>query len=560
MFDDDLDGEEESLREAEEGEVDCDSDDDRRRLPASQSTIVSSVTKTASAISSVSLVYLDKAGHLHKKQTNGRSVSTEEDLERRAVADLIRQCFKGKRSAYGEIRQEFDQLQAAKGKNSATAHGQTDGILRALQTQGATFRMLQAGFKIGVQRYKRIAAGEARQVPGGKNSKAVGDSGQATLAAFVRQLPQEIGFPCGHRRQMSYFTSPADRPTITTMTALFKELYVPWVQASGGTKMMKESTFYEYMAKAQPHFRMQRLEEDACDTCIELKTKLLDKSLDAEERALIEKALENHGALARTLRGAMKTAIVLWAQQKLSGDKELAGVMDALDLLAVDVDESPKPPPAHKCKVQFQAEDYAGNFTLPTYGLKRPGKDYYASNLLLYCFVQSDMSTGINRAIMYDERGMGKGADALCSLRLQLHLKQQVGFRAMPDADRPVRLFQIMDNNVGQNKSQLVMKFFAMLSLTWYPGGVNLLFLLPGHSHMACDRVVGWMRKAVSKQNHYHPSQIVAAVNGVQNVEASFLDHNDPLASLMLCNWDTILDGHLTTIPYVQSMGGYTKG
>jgi hypothetical protein len=49
-----------------------------------------------------------------------------------------------------------------------------------------------------------------------------------------------------------------------------------------------------------------------------------------------------------------------------------------------------------------------------------------------------------------------------------------------------------MDNNVGQNKSQAVFMFFAMLSMTWFPEAVVLLYLLPGHSHMAPDRTTGW--------------------------------------------------------------------
>ena len=169
------------------------------------------------------------------------------------------------------------------------------------------------------------------------------------------------------------------------------------------------------------------------------------------------------------------------------------------------------------------------------------------------------MSAGVNRVVTYDERGMGKDANAMCSVRLQLHLRRQVVSRQLPPTARHTILFQVMDNNVGQNKSELVFKYMAMLSLTWFPDGVTLLYLLPGHSHMAPDRVVGWLRKAIGKSQHYLPEHIVAAMNTVTNVEAEFLDHADPVSSLMLSNWSTVLDKHLRSIGPLPKIGGYTK-
>ena len=42
--------------------------------------------------------------------------------------------------------------------------------------------------------------------------------------------------------------------------------------------------------------------------------------------------------------------------------------------------------------VHLSAEDYAGNFVLPSFGVIRPGADYYASNLKMYVFVIADLS------------------------------------------------------------------------------------------------------------------------------------------------------------------------
>ena len=47
----------------------------------------------------------------------------------------------------------------------------------------------------------------------------------------------------------------------------------------------------------------------------------------------------------------------------------------------------------------------------------------------------------------------------------------------------------LLDNNVGQNKSQVVVfEFFAFLSMTLYLEGGVLLFLVAGHSYIAPDR------------------------------------------------------------------------
>ena len=47
-------------------------------------------------------------------------------------------------------------------------------------------------------------------------------------------------------------------------------------------------------------------------------------------------------------------------------------------------------------------------------------------------------------------------------------------------------LFVVMDNCVGQNKSQNVLKFFVLMSILFYDR-VALHYFLPGYSHMQDD-------------------------------------------------------------------------
>jgi len=135
-------------------------------------------------------------------------------------------------------------------------------------------------------------------------------------------------------------------------------------------------------------------------------------------------------------------------------------------------------------------------------------------------FIISDITANRNNVLIYDERGQGKGVDALCSLRLFFHLRLH-----KKRADRsPKMLLLIFDNYVGQNKSKVVFMFYALLFLLFYDK-VALLFLIPGHSHNQADRVVAWCRNKMRAQNLYTPSAIVSELNAIKSVSADFLDH-----------------------------------
>jgi hypothetical protein len=206
-------------------------------------------------------------------------------------------------------------------------------------------------------------------------------------------------------------------------------------------------------------------------------------------------------------------------------------------------------------KVQLVCEDFAGNFTSPWYGsVVRPGADYYASKLKLYCFIIADISRNVNYVKLYDERAMGKDANALCSLRFVHHLTQ---LNCTPVDLRPTILFEVLDNNVGQNKSQVVFMFFALLSMTLYREGVVLLFLCAGHSHMAPDRTVSWLRKSLTKKQVFLPEEFLEAFNSVRSVVGEFINHNDS-GRMIFERWEEILKAHFAPIPAIKD-GGYTQ-
>jgi hypothetical protein len=136
-------------------------------------------------------------------------------------------------------------------------------------------------------------------------------------------------------------------------------------------------------------------------------------------------------------------------------------------------------------KIQIQIEDFDDSFSLPFYGHQHPSADYFNSNLMMQNFIISNIITNRNNVLIYDERGQGKGANALCNLRLLFHLRLR-----KKRADRsPKMLMLIFNNCIGQNKSKVVFMFYALLSLLFYDK-VALLFLIPGHSHNQADRVI----------------------------------------------------------------------
>jgi hypothetical protein len=108
-------------------------------------------------------------------------------------------------------------------------------------------------------------------------------------------------------------------------------------------------------------------------------------------------------------------------------------------------------------------------------------------------------------------------------------------------------LVVILNNCVGQNKSQLVMQFLALLSITFYTK-VVLIYLIPGHSHNIADWIVAWCRNAMKGKNLYIPMAIIEAVNQVKGVNEKFIDHRDSQRPCYI-GWDRVLKKHFNQLP-----------
>jgi hypothetical protein len=336
----------------------------------------------------------------------------------------------------------------------------------------------------------------------------------------------EDGYPCAHRRPRRYFVSEG-----TTWISLHAD-YAKRMNLQGW-RVLSLERWRQYIRFYFPELRLTRTKEDLCDTCFRLDVELSRADLPEELRAELVHQKREH------LEGAViqRRTYNDFVRSFVRGQDPLhplpMDLPDSLDSPFTDLDETPT------VTVQVQAEDFGGGLALPFYGLARPSVDYYQSNLVLHNFVIADVSLNVNHIYFYDERAQGKGSHAMCSLRLRYHLSKM--------DQRCTSNLSLLDNCVGQNKSNAVLKFSAMLSLLLYKR-VCLLYLVSGHSHMIADRVVAWMKQSIKGKNLYHPNQFVEEARKVKSIDAEFLDHGVGQHHFFV-GWNELLDEHFQNMP-----------
>ena len=326
------------------------------------------------------------------------------------------------------------------------------------------------------------------------------------------------------------------------------------IMESNGFRAMSYSRFTQYVHFFHPEITLTRPKEDECDGCFAIATELSNPDISEERKLELQRLQQTHLSDAIVQRRAMQGFIKQYVK-KLDTAQVIPDDFIP-DILPEDDEENGNgavhsknpsfPSPVGAQKVNVQAEDCGGGLAFPHFGYRRPSLDYYASNLIVHSFVVSDVVRGVHKIYYFDERGQGKGADALCTLRMKYHLEKL-------DVETPAQFsVSILDNCVGQNKSQVMMKFYCMLGLCFYET-VGCVFLISGHSHMLPDRATSHAKRALKLKNVWHPNQLINLVQGVKNLEPEFLNHNLP-KPLFFIGWDHLLDKYFTDLP-----GGYTN-
>ena len=169
---------------------------------------------------------------------------------------------------------------------------QADGMIKTFIGLGCSEDCLRAVLKIGYGRYDRINKSLEPATHVGRNHRAFGDESVDQLHRFVQFLPCEEGYPCGHRAIKRYLTDES----VSSLEKLYIKYYKPFENELVNLRKMSLSSFKDFLKAYHPEFRLVRLKEDACDTCIALNTKLKDPSISLEEKESIKNALAEHGA------------------------------------------------------------------------------------------------------------------------------------------------------------------------------------------------------------------------------------------------------------------------
>ena len=152
-------------------------------------------------------------------------------------------------------------------KNTLEGKYLANGMLLVFYDLGARSRLLCGLFHIGKERYEKAINGVEDLPSGGVNVQAVSDEMSDQLMRMKESLPTEEGYPCGHRRLQIYITDESLR----TWSKLYENYYLSF-ECMLPIRKMGFITFYNHMRAKHPDFRLRRLQEDACDSCVELKT------------------------------------------------------------------------------------------------------------------------------------------------------------------------------------------------------------------------------------------------------------------------------------------------
>jgi hypothetical protein len=391
-----------------------------------------------------------------------------------------------------------------------------DGMIKSLLSSGCSFLEVRVLLDVGGYRVTRMAHQEtttrAPMIP----SHAFTQETIDVLREAREEWLLEEGFPCPHLLQRLYFVE--ENTTWKSVHNKYTEVYLN-KNRSPSTKIMTYSTFLQYRKFLYPNVRLSRTKEDECDSCMKLNLVISFGETD-EERENAKRELDKHRSAARTQRRAVSEFTKKFIKDKVplpDSEEVYFDLPEFLDTSPEEIDLPTLPTD----NLVFLAEDYGQGIAMPSYGFRRPGSDYFNSNLMMHLYVQSDITLSKQYVTLYDERCMGKGKDALCSLRLAWHHRERK--RWLEEKGHPPSVFVgLYDNCSAQNKSNPTMKLACYLSLSFYEK-VLLLYFIPGHTHMVCDRVVGWCKRSIKGKDIFNPTALVDNIGQVKGVKCTYI-------------------------------------
>jgi hypothetical protein len=426
------------------------------------------------------------------------------------------------------LRTSFQKLDQTKTGERRVA----DGMIKTLLDIDLSMLEVRELFGVGGYRVHKVKHSFGGEVHSHKPKHAFSKATTNLLIHAKESWLLEEGYPCPHRSHKQYFV---DQCTWRSIYVQYQQVFAGRDELQKEAVLMAYSTFLQYVKFLWPNIRTARTKEDECDACVRLGI-VIKYGKTEEEITEAKRQMDLHMNAARTQRRAVSQFTETYVRNLVPSTSlnpspttpipspttpilRLPEFLDGVEPEDVDTSSLPSD------KLVFLAEDFGQGIAMPHYGLSRPSCDYFNSNMIMQLYVQSDITRNVNYVTLYDERCMGKGGDALCSLRLAWHfLERKRWFEK--GGPLPELFVGLYDNCYAQNKSNATFKFATYLSLAFYKK-VLLIFYILGHSHMICDRVVAWCKRAIGKKNFYGPDGLMDSFDGIKDVSTKFVSHED---------------------------------
>ena len=412
---------------------------------------------------------------------------------------------------------------------------------------------------------------------------------------FLKSQAMEPGYPCNHRSVAIYLEDPN-----VTLTSLHNKYKSECQERQ--VRILSYEIFRRIIKLILPTLHLGRTRTDVCNACFSLDLQIKDPQTSPalQEELLLAKQMHLDEAIA--MRRKIK-AIYTSVQETVAPDDPLLMVepitippcfadpfsrlnrpflVDGnveLGLEEEDEENHSQPdendieldeenhshpdendieideenPGAENVvsaessrKLRVTVQDYGAGIALPRYGGSQPNGDYYASNLTLNNMNFVNCANGECDIYYYDERVAGKDGNSVTSIRW----KNLCQFITDKKENLPTAEVKILDNCVGQNKSNVTHKFSMLESILIFPEGVTDIYFKVGHSHNASDMKTAHANKAMAKKNLYTPLMIAMEINKSKGLRGEVINENDGVFH----DWKTLLDKHFPNMDL-----GFTK-
>ena len=428
-------------------------------------------------------------------------------------------------------------------------------------------------FKVGRGRYDRLRNMNPNQpVPEVRASdRCVTAEDKEVIRLMMKAQSFEPGYPCNHRSTPLYMEDPS-----VTLSSLYKQYKAECEERE--VRVLSFESFRRIVKYLVPTLHLGKTRTDSCNSCFSLDLQIQDPQTSAELKEELIAAKRVHLKDAINMRKVIRNIVntvketiapddpvlveepvyipscfsdpfdrlnrpfVIDVQEGVLGQEdhinevEHGAVDEGEELAPAEADGEQEEAVNTSSRLRVSVQDYGSGIAMPRYGADRPNHDYYANNITLHNMNYVDCSSGHCNIYYYDERSAGKDGNCVSSLRWN----ETKEFFIKKKDNPPSAECKVLDNCVGQNKSNTTHKFSMLSSIIIYPDGVTDVYFRVGHSHNTSDMKTAHANKAMSKKNLYTPNMVVTEVNKLKGLTGQLIDGR----SGVFLDWKLFLDKH----------------